>query len=288
MRRVTVGIWTAILGLLFLFPAAAQDSSSGVDVTATAELGFLRPIVHTIQIGEGTYRFNYVTEGGQENLLPYTRLEVETVIASRHEVNFLFQPLTLKTTTRVDSAAGILIDDVTFADDTPLDLTYGFDFYRGTYRFRFFDRDGWQLAAGGALQIRNASIRFDGFTDSAATEEARVISQDLGPVPVISLAARRESPDGLFFEATADGFYAPIRYLNLSDVDVIGWLYDAAVRVGVPIHPRAQSYLSLRFVGGGADGTGGERTVWTQSRSTPRYTYNNLNLVILSMGARLR
>lgn len=280
MRRVTTLLSTAVLGLAVLAPAAA------VDVSATAELGALKSLFHTIQIGENGYRFDYVEEGGQEILLPYTRFEVETVLGSRHEVNFLFQPLTLETSTRVDADGGILIDNVTFADDTPLDLSYGFDFYRGTYRYQFLDRDGWELAAGGALQIRNASIRFDGF--DAAGEEVRVISQDLGPVPVISLSARRETASGLFFEATADGFYAPVRYLNLSDVDVIGWLYDGALRMGVPFHPRAEAYLSLRFLGGGADGTGGERQFWTESRATPRYTYNNLNLAVLSIGARLR
>jgi hypothetical protein len=264
----------------------ADDDGAGVEVSATAEVGFLKSLFHTIQIGEDTYRFNYITEGGQEILLPYTRVEVETVITARHEVNFLYQPLTLETKTRVDSDGGILIDNVTFADDTPLDLSYGFDFYRGTYRYRLLDRERWEFAAGVALQIRNASIRFDGF--DAAGREVRVISQDLGPVPVISLALRRETAGGLFFEATADGFYAPVRFLNLSDVDVIGWLYDGAFRLGVPFHPRAEAYLSLRFLGGGADGTGGERRFWTQSRATPRYTYNNLNLGVLSIGARLR
>lgn len=289
-RRVTTAIWVVAMGLALTPAVAAEsdadDDGAAVEVSATAEVGFLKSLFHTIQIGEDTYRFNYITEGGQEILLPYTRVEVETVISARHEVNFLYQPLTLKTKTRVDADGGILIDNVTFADDTPLDLSYGFDFYRGTYRYRLLDREGWEFAAGVALQIRNASIRFDGF--DAAGREVRVISQDLGPVPVISLALRRETAGGLFFEATADGFYAPVRFLNLSDVDVIGWLYDGAFRLGVPFHPRAEAYLSLRFLGGGADGTGGERRFWTQSRATPRYTYNNLNLGVLSIGARLR
>jgi hypothetical protein len=287
------------MGLALLSSVAADDAAaddgategaahqgSGVELSATAELGFLRSLVHTIQIGEEGYRFDYIEEGGQEILLPYTRFEVETLLSSRHELSFLLQPLTLETTTRVDRDGGIQIDDVTFADDTPLDLSYGFDFYRGTYRYRFLDRQGWEVAAGGALQIRNASIRFDGY--DADGDEVRVISQDLGPVPVISLAARKESESGLFFEASADGFYAPVRYLNLSDVDVIGWLYDGALRLGVPFHPRAEAYLSLRFLGGGADGTGGDRRFWTQSRAEPRFTYNNLNLAVLSIGARLQ
>jgi hypothetical protein len=298
MRQFNQIITIMVVGvtLLVAFPAfsengsRAADSSAGaerpVELSATAELGFLRALYHTIAIGENGYRFDYVREGGQEILLPYTRFEVQAVLGSRHEIGFLYQPLTLETKTRVDSENGILVDNVIFADDTPLDLTYGFDFYRGTYRYRFLDRNGRQLSAGGALQIRNASIRFDGYT--APGEEARVIAQDLGPVPVLSVASRKELPSGVFFEGTADGFYAPIRYLNLSNVDVIGWLYDAALRVGVPVHERAEAYLSLRFLGGGSDGTSGDREYWTQTRATPRYTYNNLNLAVLSIGARLR
>jgi hypothetical protein len=225
-----------------------------------------------------------VEEGGQEILFPYARFEVETLIAERHEVSFLYQPLTFETSTRVDSSGGILVDDVTFADSTPLDLKYGFDFYRATYRYRFRESDRWQLSAGGAFQIRNASIRFDGF--DALGNEVRVITQDLGPVPVLSFRARRDWPVGFFLESTVDGFYAPIRYLNVSDSDVVGWLYDVAFRVGIPALPYAESYLSLRFLGGGADGTGDDPTRWTESREG--YSYNNLNLAVISIGARLK
>lgn len=257
-------------------------SAQNVDVNATAEIGVVRPLSHDIRIGLGTYSFDYVREGGQELLLPYNRFEVETVISGRHEVDFLYQPLTLNTKTRVDNAGGIQIDDVTFGNDTPLDLKYGFDFYRGTYRYRFVNTEQWQFSAGAALQIRNASIIFDGY--DAAGNDVRVITQDLGPVPVISLALRGELGGGLFLEGSADGFYAPIKYLNLSDVEVVGWLYDGSLKVGVEVMPRTEAYLSVRFLGGGADGESSAQTLWTKSRE--RDTYNNLNLAVLSLGVR--
>lgn len=202
----------------------------------------------------------------------------------------MYQPLTLLTRTRVDQNGGILIDDVRFADNTPLDLQYGFDFYRGTYRYRFISNENWQLAAGLALQIRNASIVFDGYqrNTDGELENARVITQDLGPVPVLSSALRRSFDNGVFFEGTVEGFYAPVRYLNLREVDVIGWLYDASLRVGFAADERADVYVSMRALGGGSDGTARERERWTQSRLEPRYTRNNLNLAVLSLGARLR
>jgi hypothetical protein len=271
-------------------PAAAQETETRpLQISATAEIGVVRSLVHDIQIGRDGYRLDYVQDGGQELLLPFNRFEVQAVARDRHEITLLYQPLTLRTRTRVDNAGGILIDDVTFADDTPLDLQYGFDFYRGTYRYRVIERSHLRVALGGAMQIRNASIIFDGYRedDEGRLVEARALSQDLGPVPVLSAAMRRSWESGWFFEATLDGFYAPVRYLNLRDVDVIGWLYDAAFRTGVPLINDSEIYLSLRFLGGGADGTAGERTRWTQSRTTPRYTWNNLNLAALTIGVRL-
>ncbi len=272
------------VGLLVIVGASA--AAEPLQVNATAELGFLRPLYHDIQIGRDGYRFDYVSEGGQEILQPWVRLEVETVLSGRHEFSFLYQPLTLVTETRVDRAGGLAIDDVVFGDNTPLNLQYGFDFYRLTWRNRFLDNGTWQLAAGAALQLRNASIIFDGFDEDGV--ERRVISQDLGPVPVISFAARRQGAGPVFFEGTLDGFYAPVRYLNArSDVDVIGWLYDAALRVGYRRDNGPDPFLSVRFLGGGAEGTGSDRKFWTQSREEPRYTWNNLNVFALSLGARI-
>ena len=287
MRRM-VSVVCAILVVGCASTVAAGEESSGIDVSGTAEIGALRALVHNIQIGEDGYQFDYVQEGGQELLLPYYRFEADAVIGDRHEIALLYQPLTLETQTRVDNDGGILIDDVNFADDTPLDLQYGFDFYRGTYRYRVLD-DETRFSIGGGLQIRNASIVFDGYREDEEGRlvDARTTSQDLSPVPVISTAFRRDLAGGQFVEATLDGFYAPVRYLNLRDVDVIGWLYDASIRVGTPLYEDTEAYLSLRFLGGGSDGTAAERTRWTQSRDEPRYTRNNLNLAVLSIGARL-
>lgn len=287
------GVAVAGLGLLMVLggnPLWAQvGQRQGLDVSATAEIGAVRALVHNIQIGQDGYRLDYVQDGGQELLYPFYRFEVDAVAKGRHEFALLYQPLTLVTRTRIDNPGGILVDDVEFADDTPLDLQYGFDFYRGTYRYRVVERQGLRVSLGGALQIRNASIIFDGFRADAEGRmvEARAISQDLGPVPVLSGAMRRSWADGRFVEASVDGFFAPVRYLNLRDVDVVGWLYDAALRAGTPLMDENEIYVSLRILGGGADGTARDRVRWTQSRAQPRYTWNNLNLAALTIGVRL-
>ncbi len=277
--RVRVGLCMAAM-LLTSAPARAE-----ITVFPTAELGFLRALRHQIQIGEGTYEFDYVRDGGQEILLPYSRFEILAALGERHELVFLYQPLTLVTATRIDQPGGITIDDVVFADDTPLNLKYGFDFYRLTYRYRLLDESPWSFSLGAGLQLRNASIVFDGYDLDG--DEARVITQDLGPVPVISLALRHTFANERFLESTIEGFYAPVRYLNLRDVDVVGWLYDVSVRAGAPLTRSGEVFLAARFLGGGADGTAGERRYWTQARAEPRFTSNVLDLLILGIGARL-
>lgn len=288
------GLLFGILVALCVLPAFGASAESGeekrgIEISGTAEIGVLRSLIHTIQIGENGYELDYIQEGGQELLLPFSRFEVDGLINERHEVALLYQPLTLRTRTRVDNPGGILVDDIQFADDSPLNLQYGFDFYRGTYRYRIVNRPDFRFSLGGALQIRNASIIFDGFQEDEEGNlvEARAMSQDLGPVPVVSMALRKEWGQGHFVEASLDGFYAPIRYLNLRDVDVIGWLYDGAIRVGTPFYERSEIYLSFRVLGGGSDGTAADRVRWTQSRDEPRYTRNSLTVGALSIGVRL-
>ena len=270
---------------------------SGLDLelSVRGETGVTSVLWHTIRFGRsdaGNSLFDYRTQGGQEVLFPFLRFSTEITVSGRHEVELIYQPLTFDTKSRIPENETITIDGVAFdgsgdggaGDGRPLDLVYGFDFWRGTYRYRFVNTDRGNISFGGGLQLRNARISFE-TTDG----ELRVVSQDLGPVPVLSLAGRREIGfDGLFLEGSLEGFYAPIRYLNLRDVDVIGWLYDVAFRAGIATGERSEAFAGLRALGGGADGTGRAPDAWTVTQTEPRYTWNNLNLIALTIGARLR
>ncbi|TVQ24726.1 MAG: hypothetical protein EA383_10005 [Spirochaetaceae bacterium] len=270
-------------------------SGLDLDLSVRGETGITSVLWHTIRFGTpgtGNDLFDYRSQGGQEVLFPFFRFSTELTVSGRHEVELVYQPLTFETKSRIPENETITIDGVAFegsgsggaGDGRPLDLVYGFDFWRGTYRYRFVDTDRGNISFGGGLQLRNARISFE-TTDG----ELRVVSQDLGPVPVLSLAGRREiGVDGFFLEGSLEGFYAPIRYLNLRDVDVIGWLYDAAFRAGFATGETSEAFIGLRALGGGADGTGRAPDVWTVTQTEPRYTWNNLNLLALTIGARLR
>lgn len=285
-----------VLGAAFLLLGTLSVSGLEIDVAFRGESGVTSVLWHTIRFGRedaGNTLFNYRTQGGQEVLFPYVRLTSEATVNNRHEVELLFQPLTFSTRSRVPVGKTVTFDGVEFAgpdsggdgEGTPIDLVYGFDFWRGTYRYRVSHGDRGSVSIGAGLQLRNARISFE-----TSDGDLRVVSQDLGPVPVLSLAGRRvsEAYEGIFLEGSLEGFYAPIRYLNLSDVDVIGWLYDAAVRAGVRTGPDSEAFIGLRVLGGGADGTGQPADVWTVTQTEPRYTWNNLNLLAISVGARIR
>ena len=98
----------AALSLAQDIPSAGADDKVGeedertllnrpdarAEVRLVGELGFLAVARHTIEIGEGGSRIDYVKEGGQDNLFAVARLSGELAIG-RHTIVFLYQPLNI-------------------------------------------------------------------------------------------------------------------------------------------------------------------------------------------------
>jgi len=254
-RRAAVGILAAValLALAGLVPLGAQEAEPFVQVVPRAEFGFVAVLQHLYQSGESGSLFDYVTQGGQEILFPYQRYTADVVLGGRYVVTLLYQPLTFTTQTVVNrnttSLDPLVIDDVSFADGTVLDLKYGFDFWRASYLFDFAKSPDTILGAGLSLQIRNASIVFRAVDGSASTSQ-----QNVGPVPILKVrAAHQFSPlFGLDFEA--DGFYASSAFFNGSGRPFTGWVWDAALTATTRFTPEAKAFLAVRSIGGGAEG----------------------------------
>ncbi|MFA7108243.1 MAG: hypothetical protein WC162_03780 [Sphaerochaetaceae bacterium] len=75
-----------------------------------AESGFFAVTGHTIQIGTSGTNFNYLTQGGQEILLPFQRFNVGATLFDKHRISFLYQPLEINTT--VNFREAVTIDGV--------------------------------------------------------------------------------------------------------------------------------------------------------------------------------
>jgi len=248
---------------------------AGVHLTPAAEIGFLSPLRHTIQFSQSGSRINYRQDAAQDTLFPFTRWSVRLDLGRRHSVTALYQPLKLVTNTTV--ARDLTVDDEVFAAGTPMRFTYGFPFWRAGYGYDLLASERHDLRLGAALQIRNATIEF-----ASLDGEQLVSNRDVGPVPLLHAFGRATATSGAFVETEVDGFYAPIKYINGADSDVVGAIVDWSFRAGIATRYDGEVFVNLRYLGGGAEGTsepygGGDG-----------FTKNWLHFMTLSLGARLR
>jgi hypothetical protein len=247
-------------------PAAESD----VEVRTLAEFGGLLPLYHHIQFGRDGSEFDYVKEGGQDVVFPVGRLSVE-LRAQRHRVTFLYQPLELNT--QVVLKRPITVDGLTFPEQTPLDLRYGFPFYRLSYAYDVVHAESLRVALGASFQLRDATITF-----TSADGGQRRTRRDVGPVPALKGVVRYDAPSGWFGALEIDGFNAPVRYFNGGDSDVEGAIIDANLRGGYRLNPRVDAYLNLRWLGGGAEGSSEPEDF------SDGYNQNWLHFLIVSLG----
>ncbi len=246
-------------------------------VGLTAEIGTVKALSHRIQFSKSGTMFDYVRDGGQDILFPFTRLAADLDLGERHSVILLYQPLTLQSEIQLQD--DLVVDEGTFLAGSGLDLQYGFDFYRASWLYDLQADDDRELGLGLSLQLRNADIQF-----TSSDGDLRRVNRDLGPVPILKLRTRQPLGDSAaWWGVEVDGFYAPIKYLNGSDTDVVGAIADASLRAGVPLDFGGEAFLNLRYVGGGAEGT-------SQRYDGPGdgYVENWVHFVSLSLGLSLR
>jgi hypothetical protein len=238
-----------IIALLILASTAAvAEEGPDLSFRGRFEQGFLWVVDHRIQLDQdGTY-IDYVDEGGQDVLFPFSRFSLDMQIGAHNILTFLYQPLEIATTAL--STRTIVVNDLTFPAGTVIDYLYSFPFYRASWMYDFADDPNEEIAFGLSLQIRNARIEFESIDSTLFRSERNV-----GPVPILKARVRRPVAGPFWAELEADGFYAPISYLNGSDNDVIGAILDAGLRGGVDLGRGADAFLTLRYLGGGSVGT---------------------------------
>lgn len=267
-----------VAAIAFIGLAAAWAEGPAVTTRLEAEAGAAKVLYHTYRVGEAGTEFDFVANGGQEILSPFQRFTAVLGLGDRHALRFLYQPLTLSTS--IVARADFTIDDTTFLEGEAVDIVYGFPFYRLTYLYDFLPSEA-ELSVGAALQLRNASILF-----TTVDGQKRAVSQNLGPVPALSVAGRLPFGDGFFAAFDATGIYASSALFNGADFDFEGSLLDASLRLGATPREGVEVYANLRFVGGSAAGVSQYPNLyWTQS--TEKSTANYLATAALTLGATL-
>lgn len=264
---------------LFASNSLINKEDAQVKFNFDLETGLVGVLAHTYQSGsslEGAYAFDFVKEGGQDVLFPFDRYLVGISINDRHNISLLYQPLEVNT--NVTFRDDVMIDSVMFSAGTPMEIKYGFPFYRFTYSYSFVKNDALELAAGLALQARNASIVF-----KEVSGEQMTVSQNVGPVPAINLYGRYNFNSGFYLSLDATGLYASSALINGASFSFEGSILDASLRAGYPLLEGLDVFLNLRYLGGTAKGESEyvERT-WTEPTQT--YTSNVLSTSSFTLG----
>jgi len=214
----------------------------------TGELGFLDVLSHSLRQGRDGTLFRYTEDGGQDNLYTFYRVSAELTLGGRHTVGFLFQPLQVDT--QVVLRRDVRIDALTFPSGTPLDVRYGFPFYRASYLYDLLGAEKHELSVGVSLQLRDANFVF-----TSADGTLRRATRDVGPVPLLKVRGKWGLGERWWLGLEADGSYAPTAIINGDDnSDTTGALLDASVRGGLRITKQVEAFLNLRYLGGGARG----------------------------------
>jgi len=240
------------------------------------EIGALAPLTHRIQLGQQGTDFNYIKDGGQDNLFQYQRFEMWFQKNGQHHLGFLLQPCDLKTTT--EAYKDLQFDNIVFPKGTPMDFRYGFDYYRATYMYDWRSGTTETLSFGMAFQLRNATLDF-----RSANGELQNTNRDIGPVPLLAAAGKFERENNQWWGFDAAGSFAPIKYINGSNTDIVGAILDASVRGGIHLQHGADVFVNLRYIGGGAEGTDN-----TPDLGKDGYVVNWINFTALSVGFELQ
>jgi hypothetical protein len=126
--------------------------------------------------GDSGTRFSLVDVVG-DGPFAFYRLELFYDLAPRHQLRFLIAPFRYE-------ESGVLDKDVFFVDETfsagqETQVTYQFNSYRATYRYRFYDKGKWRMWVGGTVKIRDAEIALQ--QDGISARDT-----DVGFVPLVN------------------------------------------------------------------------------------------------------
>lgn len=278
MKKAVV-ILVAVFGINSLYTESMINiKNSTIKLDAEAELGFVSVLNHTLQNGEESTNFNYREQGGQDILFPFTRYQLGLSF-DQHLVKMLYQPLNI--VTNVEFRDEVIMDTTTFDSGTPMEITYSFPFWRMTYLYDLLEDPTSTLAFGLSLQLRNASIIFKEIGGNNLT-----VSQNLGPVPALSLLYDKEFKNNTFLSFDATGSYASSSFFNGADFEFEGSLLDTSLKVGMILNNSMKWFISFRYLGGSATGNS-EYVNRTWSESISSYTDNRLATFVLTTGVKL-
>ena len=249
-----------------------NKEGSPYELSLNAEAGFVSVLSHSIKFGEDGTAFDYVKEGGQGVLFPFNRFTAELRLFDVHSLVFIYQPLEIVSV--ITAERPLQFYDTSFYEGDVMDVKYGFSFYRASYLWYFLKEGKNELGIGLSLQIRNASIYF-----KSAKGSYGMVTENVGPVPILKLAGKYHFENGFWAAVDADGFYASSEFFNGADYFFTGAIWDISSRIGIELDNGISPYLNLRWLGGGGEGTS-----QSEDAQGDGYTKNWLSTFSLTLG----
>ena len=248
---------------------------SDIRVKPVAEMGSLFVLWHRYQGGSDGTNFNLRRDAGQASAFLSWRVSAEVELFKHHQLILLYQPIDLRT--RATLSGDFRVNGLTFPAGTPMQFRYGFDFYRLSYLYDFLPDADQELALGLSLQLRVADLEF-----AALDGSLQRTSQNLGPVPLVKLRGRYTFDNDVFIGTEIDGI--GIRFPS-EQGSVLGLFFDTSLRVGYSPTQFLETFLNLRYVGGGARGPGSEPL---SSEFGDGYNNNFIHALNFSVGFALK
>lgn len=282
-HSIRASVAALAIALAIVASSASAQPAPPVQASFETELGAVKVLSHTYRVGPlaSSTNFDFVNQGGQEILFPFQRYMAAATFSGRHKLDFIYQPFELAT--EADFPSAVTVDTKTFIG--PTKLTYSFPFYRATYQYRFLAGEAGWLAGGAAIQLRNASIRFESLPGAPSPQLA--VSQNLGVVPALALSGRLNLGGTWFASFEATGIYASSALFNGANFKFEGSILDASLRAGFAFDEHHEVFANARFFGGTASGVSQyPRSTWTDSISPE--TENRLATVALTLGLTMR
>lgn len=252
-----------LLGCL-LAPLAARADSVLKKLVLEVEAGPLKVFRNELGFGAEGTRYSARDVNQDTPLVNAMRASVEARLGTRHGVVLLYAPLPI--TTRATLTRDIRFNDTLFPAGTPVEHTYSFSGYRGSYLFRLVDAGRFVWDVGASLQLRTALVELRSQDGSLYAREA-----DIGPVPALKTRLLWWPSERVWASLELDGL------VNPADPGG-GALYDAALTLGIPLDDdaTASAFLRLRFYGGGVDNPDGD---------PPLYNFANLGFALAGVRA---
>jgi hypothetical protein len=196
IRKFTRALAGACPCVISLGSSHAQDYPWRIGV----ETGPVWQNRNDVQIpGDTGTRFSLADLAGS-GPYPYVRLELSYELSKKHSLRFLLAPFEYTETGTLDKNVDFAGQNYSAGQAT--EVSYKFNSYRATYRYRFHDSDSWQWHIGGTLKIRDADIRL---------KQGNVSSSDdnLGVVPLVNLYGEYNAADRWTMVVDLDGLASP-------------------------------------------------------------------------------